>query len=131
MRSLLSEGQSIGLLLFDEPSAALDPTAEHGKDDGLLIALVLIFGFHVRPLCTTEKFERGKNHDFFLSQVWSAHKARGPDSVRPNPSQRESAHPILRYMNDSEIVEAGTHAELMLRGGEYAGLWNLQAQAFL
>ena len=30
MRSLLSEGQTIGLLLFDEPSAALDPTAEHG-----------------------------------------------------------------------------------------------------
>ena len=30
MRSLLSEGQNIGLLLFDEPSAALDPTAEHG-----------------------------------------------------------------------------------------------------
>jgi len=34
-------------------------------------------------------------------------------------------------MNDSEIVEAGTHAELMRRGGEYAELWNLQAQAFL
>ena len=34
-------------------------------------------------------------------------------------------------MNDSEIVEAGTHTELMDRGGEYAGLWNLQAQAFL
>ena len=32
MRSLLSEGQNIGLLLFDEPSAALDPTAEHGTE---------------------------------------------------------------------------------------------------
>jgi len=66
MRSLLSEGQSIGLLLFDEPSAALDPTAEHGMDDGLLIAFILIFGFHVRPLCAAEKLERGKNHDFLL-----------------------------------------------------------------
>jgi len=131
MRSLLSEGQTIGLLLFDEPSAALDPTAEHGMDDGLLITFILIFGFHVRPLRTTEKPEREKNHDFLLSQVRPAHKARGPDSVRPKPSRRMFAHPILRYMNDSEIVEAGTHAELMLRGGEYAGLWNLQAQAFL
>lgn len=92
---------------------------------------ILILGFHVRPLRATEKLERGKNHDFLLSQVWSAYKARGPDSVRSKPPRREFTHPVLRYMNDSEIVEAGTHAELMLRGGEYAGLWNLQAQAFL
>lgn len=29
MRSVLSE-RPVGLLLFDEPSAALDPVAEHG-----------------------------------------------------------------------------------------------------
>jgi ABC-type polar amino acid transport system ATPase subunit len=29
MRSVVSEGGP-GLLLFDEPSASLDPTAEHG-----------------------------------------------------------------------------------------------------
>lgn len=34
MRSLVSEKQSVGLLLFDEPSAALDPNAEHGTGDG-------------------------------------------------------------------------------------------------
>lgn len=37
MRSLLSDEQSVGLLLFDEPSAALDPTAEHGTDYGCLL----------------------------------------------------------------------------------------------
>jgi len=31
MRSLVSE-TSVGLLLFDEPSASLDPTAEHGDN---------------------------------------------------------------------------------------------------
>jgi ABC-type transporter Mla maintaining outer membrane lipid asymmetry ATPase subunit MlaF len=31
MRSLVSD-PSVGLLLFDEPSASLDPTAEHGTD---------------------------------------------------------------------------------------------------
>ena len=29
MRSLVSEESTVGLLLFDEPSAALDPKAEH------------------------------------------------------------------------------------------------------
>lgn len=34
MRSVVADGESdapgVGLLLFDEPSASLDPTAEHG-----------------------------------------------------------------------------------------------------
>jgi ABC-type polar amino acid transport system ATPase subunit len=30
MRAVLSEEAKVGLLLFDEPSAALDPAAEHG-----------------------------------------------------------------------------------------------------
>ena len=30
MRAMLSEEERVGLLLFDEPSAALDPAAEHG-----------------------------------------------------------------------------------------------------
>ena len=33
MRSVVSEDTQVGLLLFDEPSASLDPTAEHGKCD--------------------------------------------------------------------------------------------------
>lgn len=31
MRSVVSDDSQVGLLLFDEPSASLDPTAEHGK----------------------------------------------------------------------------------------------------
>jgi ABC-type transport system involved in cytochrome bd biosynthesis fused ATPase/permease subunit len=30
MRSLIESQSEIGLLLFDEPSASLDPAAEHG-----------------------------------------------------------------------------------------------------
>jgi ABC-type multidrug transport system fused ATPase/permease subunit len=36
-----------------------------------------------------------------------------------------------RYMNESTVLECGTHNELMARGEKYAELWNLQAQAFL
>ena len=87
MRSLLSEGQSIGLLLFDEPSAALDPTAEHGADDGrLLVMSILIYGLCVRSFRAAEKLERAKDHDFLLSQIWSTHAPRGPDSVRSKSS---------------------------------------------
>lgn len=38
---------------------------------------------------------------------------------------------LFSYMNDSVIVETGTHEDLLRRGGEYARIWNLQAQAFL
>ena len=31
MRSVVSEDTNVGLLLFDEPSASLDPVAEHGE----------------------------------------------------------------------------------------------------
>jgi len=35
-------------------------------------------------------------------------------------------------MNESVVVETGTHEELMKReGSEYGRLWHIQAQAFL
>lgn len=37
----------------------------------------------------------------------------------------------VRYMNDSIVVEAGTHEELLKQDGGYANIWKLQAQAFL
>ena len=41
------------------------------------------------------------------------------------------AEPDSRYMNDSVIVEEGTHDELLTEDGEYAQIWKLQAQAFV
>jgi hypothetical protein len=82
MRSLLSEGQNIGLLLFDEPSAALDPTAEHGTDDRRRLIVLPIYGFLPRSLRAVEKLERAEDHGFLFSQVRSTHTTRRPDSVR-------------------------------------------------
>ena len=31
MRSVVKEDETVGLLLFDEPSASLDPKAEYGE----------------------------------------------------------------------------------------------------
>ena len=62
--------------------------------DAPSIVFVLISWFVVRPLRAIEKFERGKDHDFLLSQVWPTHTARRPDSVRPKPPLRAFTHPI-------------------------------------
>jgi ABC-type multidrug transport system fused ATPase/permease subunit len=34
-------------------------------------------------------------------------------------------------MDDSIVVEEGTHEQLMKKGGEYARIWQLQAATFL
>jgi ABC-type polar amino acid transport system ATPase subunit len=39
MRSVAAEPK-VGLLLFDEPSASLDPTAEHGDSFGFTVCSV-------------------------------------------------------------------------------------------
>ncbi|KAI0668740.1 P-loop containing nucleoside triphosphate hydrolase protein [Trametes maxima] len=97
MRSVVSEDAKVGLLLFDEPSASLDPTAEHD-----------LFG-RLRDL-------RGNK-----TMVFSSHRFG-------NLTRHAD---LILYMNDSVIVESGTHDELLKRQGEYARLWMLQAQAFL
>ncbi len=38
---------------------------------------------------------------------------------------------IQSCMKDGTIAEAGTHAELMAKEGEYAKLYNIQASAFI
>ena len=53
MRSVVSDG-SVSLLLFDEPSAILDPTAEHGS----------------------KEIEREQNDDIFFPSVWKSDEAR-------------------------------------------------------
>ncbi|CDO69837.1 hypothetical protein BN946_scf184803.g35 [Trametes cinnabarina] len=97
MRSVVSEDAKVGLLLFDEPSASLDPTAEH------------------------DLFARLRELRGNKTMVFSSHRFG-------NLTRHAD---LILYMNDSVIVEAGTHDELLKRQGEYARLWMLQAQAFL
>ncbi|KAG1860743.1 hypothetical protein DFJ58DRAFT_778721 [Suillus subalutaceus] len=71
------------MLLFDEPSASLDPTAEH-------------------------------------TMIFSTHRFG-------NLTQHAN---LILYI-DETVQEAGTHDELMKKGGEYARIWNLQAKPFI
>ncbi|KZV64748.1 P-loop containing nucleoside triphosphate hydrolase protein [Peniophora sp. CONT] len=100
MRSLPTdpkEETKVGLLLFDEPSASLDPKAEH------------------------DLFARLRELRGNKTMIFSTHRFG-------NLTRHAD---IILYMDDSVIVEAGTHHELLKRDGEYARLWNMQAQAFL
>ncbi|KAI9062263.1 P-loop containing nucleoside triphosphate hydrolase protein [Trametes sanguinea] len=97
MRSVVPEEPKVGLLLFDEPSASLDPVAEHDLFNRL------------REL-------RGNKTMLFSSHRFG-NLTRHAD--------------LILYMNDSAIVESGTHEQLLGQGGGYANIWNLQAQAFL
>ncbi|KAH9054296.1 HlyB/MsbA family ABC transporter [Lactarius vividus] len=97
MRSSSTE-RGVGLLLFDEPSASLDPTAEH------------------------DLFSRLRELRGSKTMIFSTHRFG-------NLTRHAD---LILYMNDSLIVEAGTHEELLNRkGSEYAWLWRMQAQAFL
>ncbi|KAI9437631.1 HlyB/MsbA family ABC transporter [Lactarius indigo] len=97
MRSSTME-QEVGLLMFDEPSASLDPTAEH------------------------DLFSRLRKLRGNKTMIFSTHRFG---------SLTRHADLIL-YMNDSAIVEAGTHEELLKHeDSDYGRLWRMQAEAFL
>ncbi|KAL1709422.1 P-loop containing nucleoside triphosphate hydrolase protein [Schizophyllum commune] len=96
MRSNTAEPR-VGLLLFDEPSASLDPVAEH------------------------DLFERLRALRGNKTMIFSSHRFG-------NLTRHAD---VILYMNDSVVVESGTHDELLRKGGDYARIWNLQAQAFM
>ncbi|KAH9064974.1 HlyB/MsbA family ABC transporter [Lactarius vividus] len=92
----LGSDTAVGLLLFDEPSAALDPVAEH-------------------DLFSRLHESRGKR-----TMVFSTHRFGNLTKYAD----------IILYMNETEVVESGTHEQLMEAKGDYAHLWKLQAAAF-
>jgi ABC-type multidrug transport system fused ATPase/permease subunit len=97
MRSLASETESsAGMLLFDEPSASLDPMAEH------------------------DLFERLRKLRGNKTMIFSTHRFGNL-----------TRHADLILYMDQTVQEQGTHDELMSKEGEYARMWNLQANAFI
>lgn len=84
------------LVILDEPSASLDPRAEHALFSSLRAAL------------------RGRTA-LFISHRFST--VRGADRIY--------------VLHDGQVVESGSHDDLMALDGRYAELYRLQAGAFL
>lgn len=82
-------------VVLDEPTAALDPRAEH------------------------DVFERLRNLSAGRTVLFVSHRLA---TVR-------SADRIL-VLHRGELIEQGTHEELIARGGHYAELFTLQASAY-
>jgi len=137
MRSAPSE-HKVGLLLFDEPSASLDPTAEHGKlfrpvpsalprrsDTPPRIC---------RPFRAATAATGHQDDGILFTPFRQPDQACRPYTVSPAAAAAATDTDTSRahsYMHNTAVVEAGTHDELLKREGEYARLWRLQAQAFM
>ena len=70
MRAVLSEEARVGLLSFDEPSAALDPAAEHG--------MLISISFNpcselttIRPVHADSEAQGREDDDFLIPSVWA------------------------------------------------------------
>ena len=136
MRSVVREDAKVGLLLFDEPSASLDPAAEHGE---LTLVVLIPICTSLTDSCLPDLFDRLRELRGSKTMVFSSHRfgnlTRHSDLILYVESSSLSALAdsvcLGSYMNDSGIVESGTHAGLLDQEGEYARLWRLQAQAFI
>ena len=84
---------------------------------------------------TTTSIAGQQDHGLLFSQVRKLNEARWSNLVS---AFMFSTHylwclcfGLSRYMDDSAIIEEGTHADLIRKDCEYARIWKLQAEAFL
>ena len=54
MRSVIADDTKVGLLLFDEPSASLDPVAEHGKMVSVVVTAWCPLTLHLKKIYSTD-----------------------------------------------------------------------------
>jgi ATP-binding cassette subfamily B protein len=90
------------LLVLDEPTAALDAETEHA-----------LFERYATAARETGTHNNGRI-TILVSHRFST--VRMAD--------------LIVVLDGSRLVEVGTHSELMLKGGQYASLYNIQAAAY-
>jgi ATP-binding cassette subfamily B protein len=90
------------LLVLDEPTAALDAETEHA-----------LFERYASAAKETGTHNNGRI-TILVSHRFST--VRMAD--------------LIVVLDGSKLVEVGTHSELMLKGGQYASLYNIQAAAY-
>jgi len=124
-----AERECVRLVCTDEPSAALDPKAEFGES---FFHRYSMCSLTCRNLPTIARPTREEDHeDIHNPSVWASYQICRPRIVRINGCiSLFFTDPFRRCLKKGELVEAGTHEELMKTNGEYATLYNIQAQAF-
>lgn len=88
------------LLVLDEPTAALDAETEH--------ALFERYAAAAREAAASGRITLLVSHRFSTVRMAD----------------------LIVVLDGARLVEVGTHAELMARGGQYAELYNIQAAAY-
>ncbi|KAJ2926711.1 hypothetical protein H1R20_g10369, partial [Candolleomyces eurysporus] len=95
-------------------------------DDVRKAVAVLFQDYSIFPLNLAENIGYGDpNHAYDMDLIEQAAKLGGAEFILDLP------HKFNTYLDKGQVLEAGNHASLMKKGGEYAGFWNLQAQDFL
>lgn len=107
----------VKLVTVDEPSSALDPEAEY-------------------RLSTNLRQERKGRTMIFVTHRFG-HLTKHADLIMYVSFSRERSAEFVRRclsfascLKEGTVVEAGTHLDLLSKEGEYAHLYNVQAQAF-
>lgn len=107
-------GGDIRFLVADEPTSALDPEAEYDLFSQLREmrgTKTLVF--------ITHRFGHLTRHADLILYVALLRLHRCHSDLR-----------LIRCLKDGELVEQGTHDELVAKGGEYFRLHDVQARAF-
>ena len=108
--------ERIKLVMVDEPTSAMDPEGELHLFDGLREmqnGKTMIF--------VTHRFGHLTKHADLILYVVSA----------PCYIIMSDGFELRRCMKDGELVEQGTHEELVAKRGEYFKLRDVQARAFV
>lgn len=73
MRLMTPEEGKVELLLLDEPSAALDPVAEHGTPTPFRSSSLSLFA-PARFVYAASRAEGREDDDFLVPSVWTSHE---------------------------------------------------------
>ncbi|EJD55702.1 P-loop containing nucleoside triphosphate hydrolase protein [Auricularia subglabra TFB-10046 SS5] len=112
-----SKDDRVGLVMFDEPSSALDPIVRSRRRN--TVGDRVSFRRHI-GLTATALFETLRGVRGGKTMLFSSHRYGNLTHYAD----------IVFYMKDGEILERGTHEELIRLEGGYAEMWKKQADAF-